>query len=200
MAPAPSAWEHYAHDARPELPLLVRTALLHYQFETIHPFLDGNGRLGRLFVVLYLVEHGAIPAPLLPFSVALEKRRSEYYDRLQAVRERGQIQEWLRFFLNVITDTANDAVTRAERLVDLREQYRLLLAGTRTRAAEVVDVIMGNPVVTTRQVADALGMTIQGAGNLLQNLSRAEIIEEDARGPGSAMIWRAHEVLAAFSD
>lgn len=200
MTSALSAWEFYAHDQEPELPLLIRTALLHYQFETIHPFLDGNGRLGRLFVVLYLVERGAIQAPLLPFSVALEKRRSEYYDRLQAVRESGQIQEWLRFFLNVIAETANDAVTRAEKLVDLRENYRLQLTGTRSRAAEVVDLIMSTPVVTTRHVAEALTMTVPGAGNLLQKLRQLGIVEEDARGPGAATIWRAQEVLAVVSE
>jgi len=81
MKPALSDWEIYIHDEKPQLPLLIRTALLHYQFETIHPFLDGNGRLGRHFVVLYLVERQAIPAPLLPLSAALERQRHEDYDR-----------------------------------------------------------------------------------------------------------------------
>jgi len=81
MKPALSDWEIYIHDEKPQLPLLIRTALLHYQFETIHPFLDGNGRLGRLFVVLYLGERQAIPAPLLPLSAALERQRHEYYER-----------------------------------------------------------------------------------------------------------------------
>ncbi len=200
MKSALSAWEFYVHDQEPELPLLIRTALLHYQFETIHPFLDGNGRLGRLFVVLYLVERGAIQAPLLPFSAALEKRRSEYYQRLQAVREVGEVQEWLRFFLDVIAETADDAVRRAEHLVDLRERYHLLLTGTRSRAAEVVDLVMSTPVVTTRQVAEALTITVPGAGNLLQKLRHLRIVEQDARGPGSTTIWRAREVLAAVSD
>lgn len=81
MKPALSDWEIYIHDEKPQLPLLIRTALLHYQFETIHPFLDGNGRLGRHFVVLCLVERQAIPAPLLPLSAALERQRHEDYDR-----------------------------------------------------------------------------------------------------------------------
>jgi len=200
MKPALSDWEHYAHDQDPDLPLLIRTALLHYQFETIHPFLDGNGRLGRLFVVLYLVEKGVIPAPLLPLSAALERRRSEYYERLQAVRERGEIQEWLRFFLNVVADTATDSITRAERLVDLREGYLARLAGSRSRANEVVDLIMSTPVITTRQVADQLGVSVVGAGNLLRQLKRLDVVSEQRRGNGIATLWRARDVLAAVSD
>jgi len=200
MKPALSAWEYYIHDDKPELPLLIRTALLHYQFETIHPFLDGNGRLGRLFVVLYLMEREAIPAPLLPLSAALERRREEYYERLQAVRERGEIQEWLRFFLNIISDTAVDSIIRAERLVDLRERYRSSLAGSRSRAAEVVDLIMGSPVITTRQVTDALGVSLVSAGNLLRQLEGHRILESEVRGQGTATIWRALEILAAVND
>lgn len=200
MKPALSAWEFYMHDDKPELPLLIRTALLHYQFETIHPFLDGNGRLGRLFVVLYLMEREAIPAPLLPLSAALERRREEYYERLQAVRERGEIQEWLRFFLNIISDTAVDSIIRAERLVDLRERYRSSLAGSRSRAAEVVDLIMGSPVITTRQVTDALGVSLVSAGNLLRQLEGHRILESEVRGQGTATIWRALEILAAVDD
>lgn len=200
MKPALSAWEYYIHDDKPELPLLIRTALLHYQFETIHPFLDGNGRLGRLFVVLYLMEREAIPAPLLPLSAALERRREEYYERLQAVRERGEIQEWLRFFLNIISDTAVDSIIRAERLVDLRERYLSSLAGSRSRAAEVVDLIMGSPVITTRQVTDALGVSLVSAGNLLRQLEGHRILESEVRGQGTATIWRALEILAAVND
>jgi len=200
MRPALWDWEHYAHDLNPGLPLLIRTALLHYQFETIHPFLDGNGRLGRLFVVLYLVEKGVIPAPLLPLSAALEQRRSEYYERLQAVRERGEVQEWLRFFLNVVADTASDSISRAERLVDLREGYLARLAGSRSRANEVVDLIMSSPVITTRQVANGLGVSVVGAGNLLRQLQRLDVVSEQRRGNGIATLWRAGDVLAAVSE
>lgn len=200
MKPALSDWEHFAHDRQPQLPLLVRTALLHYQFETIHPFLDGNGRLGRLFIVLHLIEQRAIPGPLLPLSAALEQRRSEYYERLQAVRERGEIQEWLRFFLQVVGAAADDAVHRAERLVDLRERYRGRLAGTRSRAVEVVDVLMGEPVVTTRRIATELAITIQGAGHLLRQLARFGIVTEQRRARGAATLWRAQDVLPIVND
>lgn len=141
-----------------------------------------------------------MPAPLLPISAALEQRRGEYYGRLQSVRERGEIQEWIRFFLTVIADTASDSMTRAERLVDLREGYRALLVGSRSRANEVVDLVMSSPVTTTRQVAEALGVTVAGAGNLLRQLHRLGVVAEHRRGPGTATLWRAPEVLAAVTD
>ena len=97
---------------------------MHYQFETIHPFLDGNGRLGRLLGFFYLQQQGALPQPLLYLSPYLEEHRGEYYERLQAVREKGHIQEWLQFFFTAAATQAADAVARAERLGDVRERYR----------------------------------------------------------------------------
>ena len=125
--------------------MLVRCALLHYQFETIHPFLDGNGRL----IVFFLMQQGRLPAPLLYISSYLEEHRPEYYERLQAVRERGELQERIQFFLTAVAAQAEDAVARAEQLVGLRERYRLDLAGSRSRATEVVDLVMENPVVSS---------------------------------------------------
>src|SRR5919106_895390 len=115
------------------IPPLVKIALVHYQFETIHPFLDGNGRLGRLLIAFLLVEQELLPQPLLYLSAYFEQHRSEYYDRLQAVRERGELREWIVFFLTGVAELANDAVIRAERLVDLREGYRQQLSGDRSR-------------------------------------------------------------------
>jgi Fic family protein len=120
-------WEKYLHDEHPKLPLLIRCALLHYQFETVHPFLDGNGRLGRLFIVLYLVQQQRLSAPLLYLSNYFELYKDQYYDRLQYVRERGDVDDWLDFFLRGVAVQAVDAVYRAELLADLREVYRIAL-------------------------------------------------------------------------
>ncbi len=196
MWPALDDWEKYVHEARPELPLLVRTALLHYQFETIHPFLDGNGRLGRLFIVLYLVEQGLLPAPLLPLSAQLERTKSLYIEHLQGVRERGDVQGWLRFFLSAVADQANRSVERAERMTDLRERYRSKLRGNRSRAGEVVDLLFGNPVLTTRFVVSHLGVTSQGASHLLRQLTELGVLREDGDGRrGVRARWYADEVL-----
>jgi Fic family protein len=198
MRPALDDWERFVHDPAPELPLLIRIALLHYQFETIHPFLDGNGRIGRLLVILYLVERDALPAPLLPVSTYLESRRSEYYERLQAVRERGEVGPWLRFFLGAVATVARDAVTRTERLVDLRERYRDRLRGIRSRAYEVVDLMFTNPVLTVPLVAGRLGMTQQGAVNPVRQLVALGILRERSGGRGVLARYYADDVLAAL--
>jgi Fic family protein len=187
-------WEKYLHDEAPRLPLLVRCALLHYQFETIHPFLDGNGRLGRLFIVLYLMDRGRLPAPLLYLSGYFDQRKSDYYDRLQYVRERGEITEWLQFFLDGIAVQATDAVERAEQLSDLREGYRIRLRGG-SRAHEVVDLLFANPILTVRHVQEQLGVSQPGATNLLRRLAYEEIVQEVGSGSGVRHRWFGLEVL-----
>ncbi len=188
-------WEKYVHQEKPRLPLLVRCALLHYQFETIHPFLDGNGRLGRLFIILYLVDQRRLPAPLLYLSNYFDRRKDEYYDRLQYVRERGEVDSWLDFFLEGIAVQANDAVARAEVLADLREKYRITLKGSRSRAPEVVDLLIGNPILTVRLVQERLGVSQPGAGNLLRQLTRHGIVREIGIGPGVRHRWISDDVL-----
>ncbi len=193
-------WERFVHDETIRLPLLVKCALLHYQFETIHPFLDGNGRLGRLFVVLYLVERGRLPSPLLYLSSYLEHHRSEYYDRLQAVRERGEIAEWLQFFLTGVVEQATDAFSRAERLIDLREAYRQAVQGSRSRANEVIDLMFANPILTARFVAARLSVTQQGALHLLRALTRARLLRETSSGRGVRAYWYADGIIDALGD
>jgi Fic family protein len=188
-------WEKYLHDETPRLPLLIRCALLHYQFETIHPFLDGNGRLGRLFIVLYLANRGRLPTPLLYLSSYFDQRKEEYYDRLQYVRERGEADAWLDFFLQGVAVQANDAVARAEVLADLREQYRMTLKGNRSRASEVVDLLFGNPIMTVRHVQDRLGTSQPGATKLLRILTQHGIVREVGVGPGVRHRWFADGIL-----
>lgn len=188
-------WEKYLHDDSPELPLLIRSALLHYQFETIHPFLDGNGRLGRLFIVLFLVQQHRLSAPLLYLSNYFEIHKEEYYDRLQYVRERGELDAWLDFFLRGIAAQAADAVYRAELLADLRESYRNSLKGSRSRAAEVVDLLFANPIITVRFVQRILMVSQPGATNLLRTLASNDIVREVGSGPGVRHRWFADGIL-----
>ena len=200
LGPALQAWETYIHDPDPRLPLLVRSALLHYQFETIHPFLDGNGRLGRVFVVLHLLQEQRITAPLLYLSAHLEQHRTTYYERLQAVRQRGQVQEWLQFFLRAISSQAADAVARAEELLDLREAYRSRLRGKRSRATEVVDLLFANPVMTVRIVVNRLGVTPQGAALLLRQLVEAQILDAPDTGPGRRARFPCQPLMRVLTD
>jgi Fic family protein len=191
-------WEKYLHDDLPRLPLLVRCALLHYQFETIHPFLDGNGRLGRLFIVLYLMNQGRLPAPLLYLSAYFDNRKTDYYDCLQYVRERGEVSEWLRFFMDGVAVQAADAVDRAEQLSDLREDYRSRLRGNWGRAPEVVDLLFATPILTVRYVQERLGLSQPGATNILRRLAGQGILRETGAGPGVRHRWFSDEILGVL--
>ncbi len=193
-------WERFANED-PRMPILVQCALLHYQFETIHPFMDGNGRLGRLLIVFFLMEKQLLPAPLLYLSTYLEERRREYYDRLQMVRERGEIQQWLQFFLHAVTVQAKDAVIRTERLFDLREYYRNELRGSRSRASEVVDLVFENPYLTAKSVAQRLGITSQGALNLIRGLEeRGWLRSLGTFGRGGRVFYYAPEVFRTIDQ
>jgi Fic family protein len=187
-------WERFAN-LEDGLPALVCAALLHYQFETLHPFLDGNGRLGRLLIVFYLITRGRLPAPLLYLSPYLEERRDEYFACLQGVRERGDFDAWLRFFLRGVEAQANDAVARAERLLDLRERYRAATAALRSQAASLVDLVFETPVLTTRLVETRLSVARPTALRLLSQLEDLGILTEIETGARGRRRWIAREVL-----
>lgn len=189
-------WERFANEET-SLPALVSAALLHYQFETLHPFLDGNGRLGRLLIVFYLIARGRLPAPLLYLSPYLEDRRDEYFACLQGVRERGEFDAWLRFFLRGVEMQANDAVTRAERLLDLRERYRTATASLRSQAAGLVDLLFETPVLTAHLVETRASVTKPTALRLLNQLTELGILVETPVGAKRQRRWLAREVLDA---
>jgi Fic family protein len=185
----------------PPLPPLVRAALLHYQFLTIHPFRDGNGRTGRLFTLLFLAAENRLPVPLLYISPYFERRRRDYYDGLQAVRERGEIQQWCQFFMAAVEAQANDGVNRARRLLALRERYRAELLGSRNRAVEIVELLFENPVLTTATIRDQLQVTTQGALNLIRSIeARGWLTRIGTLGRGGAMVWRAEEIFHTIRD
>lgn len=189
-----SDWERFVHEDL-AMPPLVRCGLLHYQFETLHPFLDGNGRLGRLLIIFFLLSQGHLPSPLLYVSSYFEAHRDEYYDRLQAVRETGDLEGWLAFFFTAVAEQANDAVLRAEALTDLREDFRTRLRGSRSRAGEVVDMLLENPYVTTATVSRRLNITYQGSTNLLRQLEQLEVLRPTRRIAGRSNRWVAGDVL-----
>lgn len=161
------------------VPLLVRCALVHFQFETIHPFLDGNGRLGRLLIVFYLIERGVLTQPLLYLSAYFERNRDQYVGALQGVRERGEMDNWISFFLRGVTVQANSAIDAADALLRLREDFRgrLRQARARGQAADAADALIGNPFVTVPQLVQTLGVTRQGAQYVISSLERAGIVE-----------------------
>lgn len=194
-------WERYAHAQLEEVPLLVQNALLHYQFETLHPFLDGNGRIGRLLCVFLLVHHRRLPAPLLYLSAHLERHRESYYEALQAVRERGDALPWIELFLTAVHSQAIDAVTRAQRIVGLRERYRAAVATISSgRAVALVDLVCETPIVSTRIVEAGLGVSRPTALKLLKQLEGVGVVEEGRPGPRGQRRYLARELMAAVAE
>jgi Fic family protein len=192
-------WERFAHE-EPEMPLLVQNALLHSQFETIHPFLDGNGRLGRLLLVFFLVARGRLSTPLLYLSAYVERHRQDYYDALQAIREQGDPIPWIELFLTAVQTQASDAVRRAQRIVELREQYRQAAGTVGTASAlALVDLLCENPVVTTRSVEGRLGVSRPTALRLLRRMEEQGVLSEGDEGPRGQRRYVARAMMDAIA-
>ena len=189
-------WEYFVNDDGKRLPALIQAALMHYQFETIHPFLDGNGRVGRLLINLLLMERGRLPLPLLYLSSYFESNRQAYYDRLQAVRESADIEGWLVFFLTAVKSQADDAVLRARELVRIRKSYLQEAIKTRSNLPALVELIVRNPVVTVKAVERAANLTNQGARNLIRSAeSRGWLRSMGSHGRGGREFWIAPKLL-----
>jgi Fic family protein len=192
-------WERFANED-PEMPLLVQNALLHAQFERIHPFLDGNGRLGRLILVYFLIVRGRLSAPLLYLSSYLDRERQRYYHGLDAISARGDVVPWIDLFLTAVETQAGDAVTRAQRIVELRESYRQAAASISSAfGMALVDLICENPVVTTRLVERKLDVSRPTSLRLLRRLEELQVLEEDAAGARGQRRYVARELMAAVS-
>lgn len=195
-----SDWERFAHED-PDLPLLVQNALLHYQFETLHPFLDGNGRLGRLLIVFFLVGRGRLTAPLLYLSAYLERDRERYYEALQTVRQTGDALPWIELFLEAVHTQSADAVERAQRIVELRERYRTAASTLPSnKAMAVVDLVCETPIVSSRLVEGRLEVTRPTALKLLRQLEEIGVLTEGATGPRGQRRYLATELMAAVTD
>lgn len=188
-------WEVFVNDPVP-LPVLIRCALMHYQFETIHPFLDGNGRIGRLVIGLLLVNEQRLSRPMLYLSGYLESHRDEYYARLQAVRESGDIDGYLLFFLRAVQRQSEDSVWRAAQLVDLREKHTEQCRLDRSRVAALIPLIFATPFLSVRRVQRALEMTAPGARKLLVRAEEYGWLQPlGVTGRDGALAWVAQEVL-----
>jgi Fic family protein len=173
-------FESFIHDETVALPPLVRAGLLHVQFETIHPFLDGNGRVGRLLITVYLLACGALRQPLLYLSLYFKQHRSDYYRLLNEVRERGAWEAWLEFFLDGIRASADDAVTAAMRIIELFEadRARILAAGGGGTALRLFEQLKTQPYSTAAAAAERLRSTVPTVIAALAVLERLGVIQE----------------------
>ncbi|MDQ0613483.1 Fic family protein [Microbacterium sp. W4I4] len=193
-------WERFVNEPS-SMPPVLRAALMHYQFETIHPFLDGNGRIGRLLIGFELMADGVIPAPIVPISGYFEKHREQYYARLQAVRERGEIEEWIQFFCEGIEQQSNQSADRIRALVHLRERYRRETINDRTALSSVIDLIFRNPVVTASAVMRLADVSRPTASAALRKAeSRGWLRSAGRWGRGGRERWIATEIWAAVTD
>jgi Fic family protein len=175
MQEALAEWEKFLHQRG--LPDLVQCALMHEQFEAIHPFLDGNGRVGRLLITLFLIERERLTQPLLYLSEYIERRKQDYYDHLQRVRTDGDWAGWLRYFLDGVTWSATRAARQARELMDLREAMRRKVAES-PKALALVDELFVNPNINAARVQTLLRVTAPTARSALAELQRAGLISE----------------------
>jgi Fic family protein len=192
--------ELFMHEEQSRLPALIKAGLLHVQFESIHPFLDGNGRIGRLLVTLYLCARGVLRKPLLYLSLYLKTHRADYYRLLQEVRERGAWEAWLEFFLDGIEKTANQAFEAATRIVELfkRDRERITTHGERVGSAlRVHDLLQEHPYLTSNQLVERTGLTSPTVNAALVDLERLDIVKEvTGRKRGRVFAYRGYlEIL-----
>lgn len=192
--------EKFIH-ANIDIPILVRAAMIHYQFEAIHPFLDGNGRIGRLLMALLFAEWQVLPQPLLNLSVYFERYRQEYYDHLLAVSQRGDWEAWLRFFLRGVSAQAQDSVVRMERLEAIRARYQSIVNSERNseRMGAVVDFLFGRPILTAKQLSEGMGMPFKTARQYIEKLVQAGVVRE-VTGYARNQIYRADEIFKALDN
>lgn len=180
--PLMSDLEKFLHNDAIDVPHLIRIAIGHYQFETIHPFLDGNGRVGRLLIPLYLVDKGLLTEPALYLSDYFDRHRSLYYDNLMAARTRNDLAQWIMFFLVAVAETCNKGITTLKKIQKLREDVegrRIVKLGKRLpKAKALVMNLYRNPRVTAAKIAQFLDVTPKTANELIQNFIDLRILVE----------------------
>lgn len=196
------ALETFMHENESRLPPLIKAGLLHVQFETIHPFLDGNGRIGRLLVTLYLCVQQVLRRPLLYLSLYLKTHRAEYYRLLQDVREHGAWEAWLTFFLDGVAETANQAFDAAIGIVGLFRADRLRITTESERAGSALrvhELLQQHPYLTAGQAVERAGLTMPTINAALADLARLGIVEEvTGRRRGRVFGYRGY--LAILSE
>lgn len=175
------ALERFMHETDSRLPILIKAGLIHVQFETIHPFLDGNGRIGRLLVTLYLCLHGVVRRPLLYLSLYLKAHRADYYRLLQEVREHGRWEAWLEFFLTGVAETANQAFDAAGRIVDLfkTDREQISVASLRPGSAlRIHEQFQQSPYLASGTLVQRTGLSAPTVNAALADLERLGMVEE----------------------
>jgi len=177
VEPCLAQWEKFMHES--DLPPLATIALAHYQFEAIHPFLDGNGRVGRLLITLFLIERQILPTPLLYLSAFFEAARRDYYEGLRGVSERGAWNDWLEYFLLGVARMSEDALSRAARMNSQLAEWQRKVAGDSTNApSRVVELLAANPFITVKGAADKLEVAFTTGQRAIERLASLGIVKQ----------------------
>jgi len=193
-------WESFLHEDL-KIPPIVRCALMHYQFEAIHPFLDGNGRVGRLLVTLFLCTSRHLPSPVLYLSPFFERNRDEYYEALRAVSEQSLWEQWLEFFARAVLEQCHDAMVRSQRLMMLQEAYRddLFAVKAAPSAHRLLETLFVNPATTLALAGQWLEVTPMSASRAIRLLVERDILRE-ATGRQRDRVYLAHGIVKAVED
>ncbi|PCJ80095.1 MAG: cell filamentation protein Fic [Bacteroidetes bacterium] len=173
--------ENFAHNSESFFPDLLKIALIHYQFETIHPFLDGNGRVGRLMITLYLVEKGILKKPTLYLSDFFEKHRTLYYDNLTRVREKGDIVQWFKFFLVGVIETAKSSIDTFDSILKLQKEVeaKIQSLGSRSNNAQLIlNHLFQRPIIDAQKVKELTNLSSPSVYKLIDELEKLEILNE----------------------
>lgn len=192
--------EDFWHEEASEMPHLIKTAITHYQFETIHPFLDGNGRIGRLLITLQLLDSQLLSKPTLFISDFFEKNRTAYYDALTAVRTSNNMDHWIRFFLTGIVETAENGVNTFVKIGELQKSYaqKMEMLGRRSKLADALLLkLYASPIMSPRQVERELGVTAATANSLLRTMQENGMLTEKS-GRSRNRLYVLHEYLRIF--
>jgi Fic family protein len=180
--------ENFVHNQEIFFPELLKIALIHYQFETIHPFLDGNGRVGRLMITLYLVNKGILKKPILYLSDFLETHRRHYYENLMLVRENNDISQWFKFFLVGVIETANKGIQTFDSILQLQKQVDLNIKKLGSRAAnaqKITNYLYQRPLINAEKIVEVAGISYPSAYKLIEDLEKLEILKEITGGQRS---------------
>jgi len=177
--------EKFMHNDGLQIPELIKIAILHYQFETIHPFLDGNGRIGRLLITLYLVQKEILKKPILYLSDFLEKNRQLYYDNLIRVREKNDLQQWIKFFLVGIVETAKNSIDTFEKILLLKSEVENLALSKGSRAGAiqmVLEHLYKKPVITASIVSSITKQSLATSYSIVSDMEELGILKENTGG------------------
>jgi Fic family protein len=174
--------ENFLHNDKINVPALIRIGIAHYQFETIHPFLDGNGRIGRLLITLFLVDQNILHLPLLYLSVYFERNKSNYYDNLTRVRDKSDMLHWLKYFLIGIEQTAKEAVSKLSEILELKKRLEFEIHknwGRRTQSAlKLLNHLFNEPIVTVKATERICALSKKAAGDLIESFENHKILQE----------------------